>query len=290
MSAPYAVRTYHEHYTMIELSEASTSSSVTLCPERGGIAISCKLNDLELFYLDESTFIDPNANIRGGNPILFPICGQLENAEYNWNGTTYPMRNHGVARTSAWEVVSQSDEEQASVTLRLASNATTLQSYPFDFELLFTYTLKDGQLLLDQQYRNNGSETMPMYAGFHPYFNTETKNIAYETDATVYLDYNDMAEKPFEGSLDLSGMVESVTLLDPVKPTIAFPVAGGRTVRLSYSDNFRYVVLWSVDGKPFFCVEPWMAKTTELNVQQELVMVEPSKTVHASLTIALDPK
>ncbi|WP_127530875.1 aldose epimerase family protein [Paenibacillus kobensis] len=287
MSAHYSIREYREQYDMIQLSEQLTASSVTLCPERGGIAISCKLNDTELFYLDESTFLDPNANIRGGNPILFPISGQLANSQYEWNGQTYKMRNHGVARTSAWETVSRSDEGQASVTLRLTSNASTRESYPFDFELDFTYSLRGGKLYIEQSYRNTGSEPMPMYPGFHPYFTAEDKNIAYETDASRYIDYNDMIEKPFTGSIDLSGLVESVTLLDPVRPEIAFPVSGGHTVRMTYSSHFKYVVLWSVEGKPFICVEPWMAKTGELNAQQELVIVQPGETLLAALTIEL---
>jgi len=287
MSNFYSIREYREQYAMIQLSEQSTASSVTLCPERGGIAISCKLHDTELFYLDESTFLDPHANIRGGNPVLFPISGQLADGQYDWNGRTYTMRNHGVARTSAWEAVSQSDEGQASVTLRLTSNASTRESYPFDFELDFTYALRGGKLHIEQSYRNTGSEPMPMYPGFHPYFPTEDKNIVCRTDASRYLDYNDMIEKPFAGSVDLSRLVESVTLLDPVKPEIAFPIAGGHTVRMTYSDHFKYVVLWSVEGKPFVCVEPWMAKTGELNAQRELVIVPPGEALLASLTIEL---
>lgn len=284
----YEVRSYSEAYTMYELSEQHTSSRLLVCPERGGIIIGCRLHGLELFYLDKSTFEDPDANIRGGNPILFPICGQLKDSAYEWNGRTYQMDNHGVARTSPWEVVGTSTEGGASITLCLRSNAATLESYPFPFELEFTYLLLNGELHIKQHYRNLSiQETMPFYAGFHPYFLIDSdKEIAYDSDATQYVDYNDHQVKPFNGVLDLQGKVESACLLDAQKSEISFPVIEGAQVTLSYDDIFKYVVLWSVEGRPFICVEPWMAKTGELNRQEELVTLDAGQQLSANLTIS----
>lgn len=284
----YEVRSYTDVYTMYELTEHSTSSRILVCPERGGIVIGCQLHGLELFYLEKETFEHPTANIRGGNPILFPICGQLENTAYEWNGKTYPMANHGFARTSAWEVVGTSDDGEASITIRLRSNEETMQSYPFAFELLFTYILQDGELHTRQQYRNlSESATMPFYAGFHPYFAFDSnKRMVYETDATRYLDYNDYVEKDFNGVVDLDELVESVCFLDAQKSEISFPVLKGAHVTLRYNDMFKYVVLWSIKDRPFVCVEPWMAMPGELNRQEELVMLEAGKQLDANLTIS----
>ena len=285
----FGVSSYIDTYTIYELTEQSTNSRVLVCPERGGIAIGCQLRGQELFYLDKATFVHPIANIRGGNPILFPICGQLEQGSYTWNGQTYSMANHGVARTSVWEVVGTSTDGEASITIALRSSTETLQAFPFAFELLFTYSLSDGQLHTRQQYRNlSETEAMPFYAGFHPYFAIDgSKNLAYETDATQFIDYNDNIVKPFDGTVDLETRVESVCLLDAKKREIAFQGAGGARVRLIYDDLFKYVVLWSVKDRPFICVEPWMAMTGELNRQEELVMLEAGESLHTVLTIAV---
>ncbi|NIK78150.1 galactose mutarotase-like enzyme [Paenibacillus castaneae] len=286
----YEVRQYQDTFTLYELTEQSSNSRVVVCPERGGIVIGCQLHGTELFYLDKATFDNAAANIRGGNPILFPICGQLDNQAYEWNGQTHYMANHGVARTSVWEVVDTQNNDEASITIRLRSNEQTLQSYPFAFELLFTYVLKDGQLHTRQQYRNlSESDTMPFYAGFHPYFALDSnKNIAYESDATRYIDYNDNVEKPFTGMIDLEGLVESVCLLDAKKSEIAFPVSADTRVRLTYDDIFKYVVLWSVKDRPFLCVEPWMAMTGELNRQDELIMLGAGEELKANFTISCE--
>jgi galactose mutarotase-like enzyme len=283
----YAVHTYVDGYPLIELTEAATQSRVVVCPERGAIVIQCELQGQELLYLDKETFLNPQANIRGGIPVLFPICGQLVGGQYEWKGSTYSMKNHGVARVKSWQVVDTGSDDGAYVTLVLHSDEETLASFPFAFELRFTYRLKDGKLAIEQQYTNQSEEQMPMVAGFHPYFATESKNLAYASDATKLLDYNDHTEKPFNGTFDLNGLVESVALLDAKRREIAFPLnSKGGSVQLGYSDEFRYVVLWSVKGKPFVCVEPWTALNEALNDNKGLLLVEPGQALQLQMTIA----
>ncbi|TJY40765.1 aldose epimerase [Cohnella pontilimi] len=283
----YEVTSFDDRYTIYELIDRHTDSRVQLCPERGGIVIGCRLNGRELLYLDRETFNDPNANIRGGIPVLFPICGQLREGRYEWEGHVYPMKNHGVARTSVWEVEQTgANHTSAWITLVLRSNEETKISYPFDFELRFTYRLQDEQLSIEQSYSNRSGQPMPMVTGFHPYFATGNKHLPYETDATRYLDYNDGQTKTFQGSVDLGPLKESVALLDPAKPEIAFPLAGDTQVRLRYSHLFRFVVIWSVQGKPFVCVEPWTALNEALNDKKDLLMVQPGDTLTAELHIS----
>ncbi len=287
-STNYKINRLTDGFPLYELKDTSTDSQVRICPERGGIVISCRLHGQELLYLDRETFLNPQANIRGGIPVLFPIAGQLVNGQYEWGGQTYRMKNHGVARILPWEVEATGTDGSVSITLVLHSNAETLAAYPFEFELRFTYRLRNGILSIEQQYINRSQHAMPMVSGFHPYFATEGKNLSYGTDATRILDYNDKLEKPFNGSLNLEVMVESAALLDARKPEITFPLSEGRNVRLTYSDEFRYVVLWSVEGKPFVCVEPWTALNEALNDGEGLLMVAPGDTLDLTFNIAFE--
>lgn len=284
----YAINELTDGFPLYELRDHKTDSRVLLCPERGGIVTVCQLHGQELLYLDRETFLNPQANIRGGIPVLFPIAGQLVDGQYEWNGETYRMKNHGVARILPWEVISTGTENSAFVTIALHSNSETLAAYPFEFELRFTYRLQDGVLSIEQQYINHSQNEMPMVAGFHPYFATEGKNLTYGTDATRLLDYNDKLEKPFNGQLDLGDMVESAALLDARKSEISFPLTSERNVRLSYSEEFRYAVLWSFEGKPFVCVEPWTALNEALNDKAGLLMVSPGDSLDLVLHIACE--
>lgn len=281
----YEVEQHADVFPLYTLKDAETNSSVTICPERGAIVISCTLRGEELFYFDRATFVDPQANIRGGNPVLFPICGQLVDGKFEWEGTTYTMRNHGVARNRPWEVVSVSENGEASVTVRLHSSDSTLEEFPFAFELLFTYALVNGELAIRQTYRNLSERSMPFYAGFHPYFRASDKNFVYDTDATKYLDYNDNVVKPIEGAIALDGLKESVALLDASARRIAFPGPDGGTVVLTYSDAFKYVVLWQVNGSAFVCVEPWMALNSALNTRDGLPELAAGEQLDLELVI-----
>ncbi|ANE45496.1 aldose epimerase [Paenibacillus swuensis] len=279
----YKVSTYEDVYQVYELSDELTGSWVKAAPERGGIIIGWGAGGEELLYLDRATYEDPVANIRGGNPILFPISGQLENKRYEWDGVTYPMANHGFARNMAWEVVATGTDDGAWMTIKLVSNEMTRESYPFDFEIVYTYRLRDGVLAIEQEYRNLSEAPMPFYAGFHPYFAADGKDLAYDTDARTYLDYNDGEVKSYTGSLDLTPMVESAAFLDAQRYEIGFEPSAGRSIRLEYSDDFKYVVLWSVAGREFVCVEPWMALTGEFHRRAELVYAPPGGAVRAEL-------
>jgi D-hexose-6-phosphate mutarotase len=69
-------------FPIYELKDQETNSWIKISPERGGIVTGYGVNGEEMLYLDQATFDDPKANIRGGIPILFPICGQLKDKTY----------------------------------------------------------------------------------------------------------------------------------------------------------------------------------------------------------------
>lgn len=284
----YEIATYIDKYEMYELRETATRSSVTICPQRGGIVTAFVSRGESLLYLDKTTLHDEKTNIRGGIPVLFPICGQLADHQYTWEGETYRMTNHGVARDLPWRVIAEQTDGRAALTLALSSNDDTRQSFPFDFELVFTYVLQDGALHIEQQYHNRSDRPMPMYAGFHPYFATADKNIAYATSASRYLDIHDHGEKPLQGALDMTSTTEAYILLDADSPVIRFETEPGLNVTLDYSQQFVYVVLWSTPGKPYICVEPWMALPNALNTGRDLQHVPAGAVLQATLTISAE--
>jgi galactose mutarotase-like enzyme len=281
--------TKEQELSVYELRNSELGSWIKVVPERGGIITSYGVSGEEVLFLNKETLYDTAKNIRGGIPILFPISGQLENGEYEWNGTVYKMKNHGVARNHPWEVVdTHTDDRQASITLRLVSNEETKKEYPFDFEVVFTYSLTQNGLTIAQDYKNNSDAPMPIYAGFHPYFKTTSKNLVYHTDAKIYLDYNDMETKTIQSSLDLTNKKESLVLLDASQKEISFELPDRQlSLTMTYEEEFKYVVLWTEQDQEFVCVEPWMAMTNELNRKEELVMIGLGETLQTTLKISV---
>jgi galactose mutarotase-like enzyme len=127
-----------------------------------------------------------------------------------------------------------------------------------------------------------------MYAGFHPYFKTGEKHLSYETDTTRYFDYNDNNEKEFKGSVDIGNLKEAIVLLDGAQPNISFNVLHlKKRVKITYSESFKYVMLWSECEKEFVCVEPWMAKTDEFNRKEELIIIKEKNSLKTDISIQL---
>ena len=181
--------------------------------------------------------------------------------------------------------------DHASITLRLKSNTITRESFPFDFEVIYTYVLKGKTLSIYQEYINKSDADMPIYCWFfrHPYFKTLRKNITYETDAKTYRDDNDLEVKNVQDGLDLCDKKESFVLLDAERTEIAFGLPEiNKKVSMKYGEEFKYVYLWTEQGQDFICVELWMAMTDELNRKEELCFVKQGESLKTSLTISVE--
>jgi galactose mutarotase-like enzyme len=132
----FAIAVEQGQYKTYTLSDQTTKTSLEVIPERGGIVTRWRVQGQEIFYLDVPRLTDPTLTVRGGIPILFPICGNLPANTYTLNGQSYTLKQHGFARELPWEVVDQATDDRASITLSLTSNDQTRAVYPFDFQLL----------------------------------------------------------------------------------------------------------------------------------------------------------
>ncbi|PPA70533.1 aldose epimerase [Jeotgalibacillus proteolyticus] len=284
----YKIQKYKENeLTFYKLVSSNLTSWLTVCPERGGIITEFGTEGEEHLYLNKETLYD--RYIRGRIPILFPISGQLTNKEYNWNGRTYHMPNHGLARQPEWNVISTDIKSTlASITISFQSNHETLEYYPFDFKVIFTYTLKNNQLIIDQTYRNESPAAMPIYSGFHPYFKTQSKKLVLDTDATKIYDYNDEKLKDFHGVVDRTVLKEAVVLLDAKSKQISLEIDESKKITLTTDPSFKYTILWTDQEKDFICLEPWMAKTGELERKEELTMIDPGEALEARVSFEVE--
>jgi galactose mutarotase-like enzyme len=66
------------------------------------------------------------------SPILFPIVGSLKDNSYRFNNSIFNLPRHGFAREMDFDIVKKTNDK---VVLSLKQSATTLEKYPFKFEL-----------------------------------------------------------------------------------------------------------------------------------------------------------
>lgn len=254
----------------------------TVVPERGAIVTSLVLEDRELLYLDEATLRDPQKNVRGGIPVLFPSPGRLTDDRWAKGA----MKQHGFARTLPFTVTR---EARAEVTLALEDSEATRAQWPYAFELLLRYSLLHDGLRIEATVTNHDDDELPFGFGLHPYFavpEAEKPVTRIETGATRAFDNVHKREVALDG-IDLTRDEVDLHLLDHgcTESALSF---FGRTVRVRGSFELTRWVVWTLRGKDFVCLEPWSCPGDALNTGEGLVRLAPGDARTLFVEIALE--
>ncbi|MEW6280013.1 MAG: aldose epimerase, partial [Candidatus Eremiobacterota bacterium] len=266
-------------------------SECRIAPHRGGLVLSLIVDGKEVFYLDRETFDDPSKNVRGGVPLLFPICGPLQEGRYFVEGVERRMAQHGFARIRKWRAMETSMRDRASVTLEMESDRETHRSYPWDFRLDYVYQLKGRTLRLEQFFQNVSETPMPLQFGLHPYFLVGPKDrLELDIPATRLQDTTNWEEGPFSGRFDFNRDAIDVVFLDVSRreASLKDPTRGMK-VTLRFDEAYRYLVFWTLRGREFVCLEPWSARRFALNTGEGLVHVGPGETFRTWVEFAAGP-
>lgn len=273
---------------LVELSDPEAGSLALLAPDRGGMLTRLRLRGTEVLYLDEASFHDPPNSVRGGVPVLFPAPGQLAGGTFSQGGKEGRMKRHGFARDLPWTLVRTDGTGAASATLRLSCNEGTLTSYPWKFELDYTYSLRGAALTIEQRIQNKGHSPMPFGAGTHPYFSVKSADKAsarIPTQATRAWDNVQKKEVPFTG-FDLTQKEVDMHLLDhgSTKGSLAW---GEHEITVTCSPEMTHWVVWTLEGWDFVCLEPWTCPGDALNTGDRLLWVSAGQTLTLSTAIEL---
>jgi galactose mutarotase-like enzyme len=207
-------------------------------------------------------------------PVLFPIVGALENGQYDFEGNTYKMGQHGFARDMNFEVL---EHTETFITYQLKSSDETLKQYPFQFKFNITYTLSANHLTTTYEVLNTDTKEIYFSIGAHPGFQCPfTKEEKFE-DCYIEFDQSESAEKHLlEGGI-LSGLTRPV-LNDQktidintnlfIQDALVFKKLKSEVVSLKSKTSSHYIKM-AFKGFPFFgiwakpgtnkfvCLEPW---------------------------------
>ena len=204
------------------------------------------------------------------------------------DGTQYPTSQHGFARDNEFRCI-ESGKTKASFLF--ASNDETKEVYPFDFELLITYTLEDKNLKVEWEVRNTGDEDMYFTIGGHPAFRfAESDEV--KSDYLLRFPGKESLEyvliNPAEAAVDpdkvytleLQNECCQVTEEMFEKDALIFDNGQITEVWLCRKDGTPYAGMkcegfpnfgiWSVKDAPFVCLEPWMGRCDNVGFDGEL--------------------
>lgn len=242
-------------YPHWEFSDPASGDLLRLVPERGGLISGWRCGGHEVVYLDLERFLDPAQSVRGGIPVLFPICGGLPNNSLPLPQGTFSLPQHGFARQQPWQLSALADGK--GIALELRDSEASRASYPFAFLLRLEVRLEIAALAITTTVRNDSGDVMPFSFGLHPYFNvTNLKTARLAGLPERCLNHLSMAEAVTADQLRL--LNDGVDLL--VHPSGAVRLVdpeAGTSLELQLSAPLDLAVIWTEPPRPMVCLEPW---------------------------------
>lgn len=251
------------------------------------------------------------------SPVLFPFVGSLRNGQYQYEGCTYSMSQHGFARDMDFNLVKQTP---SFLCLRLCSNSETLEHYPFPFQLEISYQLNGNSIDVLWDVFNIGEKIMYFSIGAHPAFLCPPPSAPFldgksnrRTDYSIRLDaeteicyflLENGLHCPQKHYLPLDKGCFAVTPDTFQRDALIIENGQAHKVSLAERNGNPFVTvsfdaplfgLWSPPGDaPFVCIEPWYGRCDSLSFDGTLAerpyinSLEAGKTFHTHYVIQLD--
>lgn len=245
----------------------------------------------------------------GRAPILFPIVGAVNGDVLRIDGRQYPIKKHGFARRSRFEVIEQGESRAA---FRLRDSDETRASYPFAFELVVAFALDDATLSIAATLTNPGDRPLPAQFGFHPAFAwplpygqdraahavtfaaDEPGGIRQLSDAGLILAAD--RPSPLDGR-DLrlrDDLFEADALIwnRPHSQAVRYGAGEGPSLAIAFPDT-PGLGIWTKPGAHFVCIEPWhgiadpQGFTGEFRDKPGVFTVAPGGTKRIAMSVTL---
>ena len=249
--------TQHETpYPHWEFVHPDSADRLRVVPERGGLVTEWICGGRELLYFDRERFKDPAKSVRGGIPVLFPICGDLPGDLLPLPAGEFKLKQHGFARDLPWQLQLLAD--QTGILLSLADNELTRAVYPFSFLIEMEVRPLSHALAITIRVQNRCPDSMPFSLGLHPYFNVSDLNrVGLEGLASTCLNHLQMQEADTASQLAaLSKGVDFLTRPAGGGVTLVDEAAGSR-IQLQHQAPMDLTVVWTDPPRSMLCLEPW---------------------------------
>ncbi|MBR6729911.1 MAG: aldose 1-epimerase [Alphaproteobacteria bacterium] len=239
--------------------------------------------------------------------VMVPFCSRIRGGSFVYWGITRKMQKnhpgiqdpiHGDGWKSAWEVISQTDTK---IEMKLIHNKED-GGFPFSYEALLSYELKNDQLKINISVKNLNTLPMPCGFGIHPFFiktkETEldfTSSIVWsnETDPIFDKPYTTPDTWQFAGGKPIKNAVFDTCFGGfNGNASILYPELG-ISVAMQTDEIFGHSILYSPRGKNYFCFEPVTNATNAFNLAANgsigtgMKSIGPNQKISGSISLTV---
>ena len=272
-------------YPHWECSNTSCDSLIRVVPERGGLITGWRSEGKELLYFDLERFLDQGKSVRGGIPILFPICGDLSE-DILIKGEKYSLKQHGFARNLPWSINLLKDK--SGIRLKLIDSKESRSCFPFFFTLLMDVYLKEKSLQITIKIYNQSPEFMPFSFGMHPYFQvSDLQKIKIFGLPEKCIDQTNM--KVTNASDQIRILDKGVDFLSyPSRSVKIFDFSSRNVIELIQKEPMDTTVIWTNPPRQMICLEPWTSPRNSLITGDRKLQVKPEQFIELVTTFKHD--
>lgn len=244
------------------------NSEITLDIKLKGAEInSIKYNDTEYLWQGDSAFWGKKA------PILFPAVGRLKESKTKINGKTYTIGQHGFIQNAEFKVKSSGEDF---LELYTTYNEETLKAFPFKYEFLVKFSIKDNKITQETTVRNLDDNTMCYAFGLHPGFNCgadgDFEKYSLKFNKKTTLNTNCLTEDLMvslndkktilsnSDTLDLKHSlfdIDAIIIEKPDFSTVSLYKNNDIKIFDFEFEGFDMIAFWQAKNAPFLCFEPW---------------------------------
>lgn len=272
--------------------ELSNGTVVLGLSRSAGAIVHCRVDDHPLFITASAV----SAPFPFANFALMPFSNRIAEGRFNFMGRDYvippnvpgpqfPVPIHGFGWQGDWDI-EQLSKHEAVLRLQVAGTA-----WPSAFTAEQRITLTGTGYTHALSVTNIGEQAMPAGLGLHPYFPAGAEAISGSfsgrwltgKDGLPY-GHEQLSRQPdwfsgeqFDCGFDWPGP----------EITIDWP---DRRVTITADPVFGHAIIYIPQNAPFFCVEPVTHATDAVNRQNEMVTLQPGKTLSGKVSFALQGK
>jgi len=271
----------------IEISDLTGKISATILPEYGGMIVNLRINDKDIFYLNDE-LVELCPILAGGCPVLFPFSGSIVDDSYTIDGKTYAMPAHGLVKNASF-AISQTSKSHIKL-YATNSEAQKDANYPYDFRLELDYTVSDAGVTLAATVCNESKVPMPHTFGWHPYFTaTDKARFSLQLPMREYISYTTDANVAYvsDGQPNVVDPIDNVYYNRTEGDVITLNPADGYKVTMQMDKAYEVTTVWATPDD-FVCVEPWLGVPNAINDGKYLRWVPPGTSEIYSIKMLLE--
>lgn len=214
-------------------------------------------------------------------PVLFPIVGKVRNNNYQAEGKSFMLGQHGFARDVAFDLLAK---DETSLIYETRNSGGTLKVYPYRFSLRIQYQLIENTVAVSYEVLNEDDKTIYFSIGGHPGFNCPLHDNEKLTDYYLEFEKIETAERHlltdglFNGETALVLKEEKIINLSETPfeaDAVVFKNLRSSFVKLKSRKSdyeltfdfkgFPYLGIWKKPEAPFICIEPWFGLADKVN-------------------------